>query len=146
MSGIHVENEYLVEQVDEGGEVSRTTAEEGGRSSSVFNEIPDPRNVPDVVLMAGAFGGDAGHRVALVGQFPVSVDCVVSAASQLSANRCLPRARDTFDQVVAASHSGSLAFRAARSNARVLMLRSGRHKAACFRLSVTSGRPLLKIE
>ena len=101
---IDVEDEDLIEQVDELREVARAATEEGDALAMVGDQGLHAAHVPDVVFVRCLPRGLTSSRIALIGQFSVTVNGVVAASFQLFTDRGLARARDAFDQVVAYAH------------------------------------------
>lgn len=58
---VHFEDEYLVEQLEEHGRVSRSAAEDRHRTTLIGDKCPHLLDIPDVVPMA-FLKGPAAHR------------------------------------------------------------------------------------
>lgn len=105
---IDVEDEDFVEQIDELGEIAGAAAEEGDVLVPVGDQALHSTHVPDVVLVRCATCGLTSLRIALKGQFPITVERVVATSVQLSAHRGLASAGNAFDQVVAHAYRSSI--------------------------------------
>lgn len=102
--GIDVGDGDFVEEVNEVREVSRPAAEEGYRMGVVGDERLDLVDIPDVIFVASGCERLAGFWIALIGEFPVAVDCLVAAPLQLVTDGGLAGAGNAFDQIVSDAH------------------------------------------
>ena len=87
---IDVEDEDLIEQVDELREVARAATEEGDALAMVGDQGLHAAHVPDVVFVRCLPRGLTSSRIALMGQFSVTVNGVVTAPFNSSQTEVLP--------------------------------------------------------
>jgi hypothetical protein len=64
--------------------------------------------MPDVALVSEAIRRFTRIRIALIGQFPVTMNGLIAAPLQFSADRSLTGAGNAFDQIVPPAHSGAV--------------------------------------
>ena len=127
---VDLEHEDVVEQVDEVREVAGAAAEEGHGRTVVGDQLADPTDVPEVVLVQGGVDRPPGRRVSLVGEVGVTVDGVVTASPQLVAHGGLPGPGHALDQVVADAHGRSITATGEQNATRESPLSPARRSAA----------------
>src|ERR1044072_7885950 len=99
-----VQHENFIEQFYELLEISGAATEERGFVVLIGRQPSYFFDIPDMMLVATAFGFLSGRRGSLVGQFSLPMDGSVTASAQLVADRGFARAGDSLDQIISLAH------------------------------------------